>query len=168
MKKRLSGIIIAFLIAIIVVPFTWAMQSSQTLPPGTEGDSEQEVTEISSFNERLAILVASNGRFNIGAFPDFITGGSTSESWDLTYSWPRTPGTSFTTFRIDGVDNVYGDSGTVVQAPANTNQHTNQSKWIVGDIEITQTLQIVLNNQTNEEDVAKISYDVKKRWLGCS
>ncbi len=117
------------------------------------------------FNDRLAVLVGSDGHFNIGAFPDPLTGGSTSGSWNLTFRWPSAPWSSYTTFRIDGVDSIYGNAGTVVQTPVNTGQHTNQSIWKIGDIEITQTLQIVFNNQTNEEDVAKISYEVKNTGL---
>src|SRR5437763_13571574 len=44
---------------------------------------------VDPFNTRLAIQVGSDGRFNIGAFPDATTGGATANSWDLMYSWPR-------------------------------------------------------------------------------
>src|ERR1700752_4511077 len=68
------------------------------------------------FNARIAVQVADNGRFNIGAFPD-AAGGRGPNSWDLMYSWPGGLGTSFTTIRVDGVDTVYGSNGTRLQPP---------------------------------------------------
>lgn len=109
------------------------------------------------FNSRLAVQVRDDGRFNMGAFPN-LSGNGTTGSWDLMYRWPNDPGTSFSTLRIDGIDNVYGSSGIQLQAPANIDATTNRSRWRIGDIEITQTLEIVFNPQTNQNDVAKISY----------
>jgi CSLREA domain-containing protein len=114
------------------------------------------------FNDRLAILVGSNGLFNIGAFPDPQTGGAiTGQSWDLMFRWPSAPWSSYTTIRIDGSDYVYGSTGTQLEAPTDIDSNTNQSIWQIGDMEITQTLQIAFNNQTNQNDVAKISYTVR-------
>jgi hypothetical protein len=118
-------------------------------------------TVADPFNARLAIQVGANGRFNMGAFPDPTTGGATTGSWDLMYNWPSSPGTSFSTLRIDGADNVYGSAGTQVEAPTDIDASTNESKWRIGDIEVTQVLQIVFNNQTGQNDVAKIAYTVR-------
>ena len=111
------------------------------------------------FNDRLAILVRTDGRFNMGAFPDPLTGGSTVNSWDLMYRWPSSPGTSFTTFKIDGTNIVLGDAaGTWLETPHDSDPLTNIARWKSGDIEVTQVLKIVPNYQTGEEDVGKISY----------
>lgn len=115
---------------------------------------------LSIFNSRLAVQIGNDGRFNMGAFPDPATGGPTSNSWDLMYAWPSGLGTSFTTVRIDGIDNVYGTTGTQIEAPTNLNATTNESKWQIGDIVVTQTLELVPNNQTGQQDAAKITYSI--------
>jgi len=46
------------------------------------------------FNSRLAAQVRSDGRFNMGAFPD-AAGGAGPDSWDLMFSWPFEPGPHF-------------------------------------------------------------------------
>lgn len=111
------------------------------------------------FDSRFAVQVGGSGRFNMGAFPDAF-GGAGPNSWDLMYRWPHDPGTSFSTLRIDGVDNIYGSSGTQLESPNDIDGATNRSKWRIGDVEVTQTLEIVFNAQTNQNDVAKISYVV--------
>jgi hypothetical protein len=121
--------------------------------------SEGEVS-IDSFNSRFAVKVASNARFNLGAFPDS-SGGQVANSWDLMYRWPNTPSTSFSTLRIDGIDSRYGSSGVQLEAPTDINSTTNRSKWQIGDIEVTQTIEIVFNPQTLQNDVAKISYTTR-------
>lgn len=109
------------------------------------------------FNSRFVLQVGSDGRFNMGAFPD-PSGGGGPNSWDLMYRWPDHPYTSFSTLRIDGVDNVYGSSGVQIEGPNDIDGATSRSKWKIDDIEVTQTLEIVFNPQTNQNDVAKISY----------
>lgn len=111
------------------------------------------------FNTRIAVQASADGRFNIGAFPD-PTGGQGSNSWDLMYSWPSGLGTSYTTIQVDGVNTVYG-TGTPLQAPTDIDARTNSSRWQIGDIEVTQILQLVQNNQTGHEDIAKIAYTVR-------
>ena len=111
-------------------------------------------------NGRLAIAVASDGTFNLGAFPNpqdcsFVA----NQSWDLMFSWPGSPGTSFTTIRVDGQDAVYGD-GTQIQAPTDVNATTNSSAFTHGDIIVTQTLSIVMNPQTGQPDAARIAYTI--------
>lgn len=70
------------------------------------------------YTARLAVKVAADGRFNIGAFPNPQTGEAVSGvSWDLMYRWPDIPNTSFSTIRMDGVDYIYGEDGTQVGAP---------------------------------------------------
>ncbi len=124
-------------------------QSSKDPPP---------VSIVDPFNARLAVQVGANGRFNIGAFPDPATGGATATSWNLMYAWPGAPGTSFSTLRVDGADSIYGQDGTQVEAPTDIDARTNESAWRVGDILVTQTLQLVFNAQTGQDDVARIPY----------
>jgi len=116
------------------------------------------VSIVDPFNARLAVQVGANGRFNIGAFPDPATGGATATSWNLMYAWPGSPGTSFSTLRVDGADSIYGQDGTQVEAPTDIDARTNESAWRVGDILVTQTLQLVFNAQTGQDDVARIAY----------
>lgn len=120
----------------------------------------QTSTITDPFNDRLSIQVGSDGRFDIGAFPDPSTGSATINSWSITYGWPVFPWSSFTTIRLDGNDYIYGSSGTQLHAPADTDAKTNSSEWQVGDLQITQTLQLALNNQTGQDDVARIAYVV--------
>jgi len=115
---------------------------------------------VDPFNDRLSIQVAANGRFNMGAFPDPSTGAATASSWDLMFRWPNTPGTSFTTVRTDGSDTVYGTGGTQLETPTDINATTNESAWQVGDIIVTQTLQLAPNNQTGYQDNARIVYTI--------
>ncbi len=129
--------------------------SPQSAQKGGDG-----IVAADPFNSFLAILVGTNGRFNMGAFPNS-TGGAGPNSYDLTYRWPEAPSTSYSTIRIDGVDNIYGSSGTRLEAPTDIDAKTNRSRWRVGDIEITQTLQLALNPQTGREDLGKISYLVR-------
>src|SRR2546422_2177206 len=62
-------------------------------------------------NDFLAIQVGGNGRFNMGANPTAVNcgAGPTFPSpcrYNLSYAWPSSPATSFTTVRIDGGDHV--------------------------------------------------------------
>lgn len=79
----------------------------------------------------------------------------------LDVSLARPPGTSFSTLRVDGADNIYGSSGTLLEAPHNINATTNRSKWQIGAIETTQIIEIVNNPQTRQDDVAKVSYTLR-------
>jgi hypothetical protein len=128
---------------------------------GASFSPQANIAVADPFNPRLAIQVGSDGHFNMGAFPDPSTGGAGSNSWDLMFTWPSEPYSSFTTFRIDGLDNTFGKSGTVIEAPTDIDPLTNRSRWQIGDIEVTQLLQVVFNNQTGQEDVARISYTVR-------
>lgn len=113
------------------------------------------------FNDRLAIQVGTDGRFNIGAFPNTSGGATPGVSWDMTFRWPLAPWSSFTTVRIDGVDAIYGSAGTLLQAPTDIDARTNQSRWQIGDIVVTQILQLAQNNQTGKQDAAQIAYHIR-------
>jgi len=111
-------------------------------------------------NERLAIQVAGDGTFNLGAYPNPADCTATPDSWAITYAWPGSPGTSFTTVRVDGQDAAYG-GGTQVQAPTDVDATTNSSAFLHGDVLVTQDLSIVRNPQTGEDDAARIAYTVR-------
>jgi uncharacterized protein (TIGR03437 family) len=111
-------------------------------------------------NALLAFQVAGDGRFNAGAFPDIATGHGSANSYGLMFRWPNAPGTSFTTFRVEGRDLVYGKDGTLLEAPTNIDAKTNRSRWRLGELEVTQLLQLAFNSQTGREDVIRISYTV--------
>jgi pimeloyl-ACP methyl ester carboxylesterase len=157
MVRQLRAIVTLALILPCTAAFVVSRVSAQ------KGDSTNSAVGPLSFtfNPRLSIQVGSNGRFNIGAFPDPVTGGTGPNSFNLIYAWPSTPSTSFSTLRVDGSNSVYGTTGTQIQPPTNIDSKTNQSKWQIGDIEVTQTLQLFFNNQTGQEDVVKISYTVR-------
>lgn len=110
------------------------------------------------FNDRLAIQVDDKGYFNIGALPDPLTGNATARSWNLTYSWPELPGSSFTTVRIDGSSYYYGDISTQLEPPQKINARTIRSRREVNGVEITQTIQIGANPHTGQKDAAIVSY----------
>jgi uncharacterized repeat protein (TIGR01451 family) len=126
----------------------------------TQATQAPEVSTLGPANPRLAVQVGSDGRFNMGAFPD-ASGGQTTTSFDLMFRWPSAPGTSFTTLRIDSADYVYGATGTVVSAPQDAGASTNLSSWLIGDVRVTQKLEIATNPQTGLVDAARISYQVE-------
>ncbi len=112
-------------------------------------------------NQLLAFQVSGDGRFNAGAAPDPQTGFAGTNSYGLMFRWPSAPGTSFTSFRIDGHDSIYGTDGTPLETPVNLDAKTNRSRWRIGDIEFTQVLQLAFNNQTGREDIIKIAYTMR-------
>ncbi|MFZ5643571.1 MAG: carboxypeptidase-like regulatory domain-containing protein [Bacillota bacterium] len=104
-------------------------------------------------NGHVAVNVSSNGRYNMGLYQ-----ADTGQWYNIIYSWPSSPGTSFVTVRVDGQDYAYGDSsGAFVQPPQN-NGLSNQSVWRVGDIAVRQVLQIGHNPATGAPDAAELRY----------
>ena len=114
------------------------------------------------YNDFLSVQVDSGGRFNMGARPDPATGGSQAGSFNLMYRWPSSPGTSFTTVRVDGADHVYGSGdGTIVEAPRNVDATTNVSVWETPEgIRVKQTLRLVEGQGTANPDTAQVSYEL--------
>ena len=111
----------------------------------------------------------ATGRFAVDS-----TGGDPLDPRDdnmpLIYGRPK-PWTSYTTFRIDGVDYVFGGNtqtragryaryGTKISEPEITPDNKIISTWRFGDIEVTQTLTIVRSTTTGLFDTAKITYVV--------
>ena len=109
----------------------------------------------------MRFKVTSNGRFNQGALPDPSTCGASPSSYNLSYAWPSSPGTSYSTVRVDGRDYVYGSVGAQVAPPTNISPTVNRSDWTVGPgISATQMLSIVAGPSTANADTALISYDL--------
>jgi len=155
---------VVMLLSAIVLPLSGSLLRSHAAGPSSLKDNPPPSTVAADpFNARLAIQVGTDGRFNIGAYPDPSTGGATSGSWDLMYSWPDAPWSSFSTLNIDGSNSIYGSSGTQIGAPQDTDAKTNQSSWQVGDIQASQSLQLALNDQTAQEDNAKIAYSLTNK-----
>jgi hypothetical protein len=117
---------------------------------------------LSVCNNFMAIQVDStNGRFNQGAFPDPSSCGALTGSFNISFDWPGSPGTSFSTLRVDGQDYVYGSSGSVDSPPTNVDPSTNQSAWnVTPDIKVAQTLKIVSGPSTGNPDTALIEYEI--------
>jgi len=111
-------------------------------------NSPSDTTIVSDpSNDFLSILVAQNARFNSGA-----TGIVTGVAYNISYYWPSPPGSSFTTIKIDDVNSVYGNSGTMIQSPTELPDLKNESIWQYGNIQVKQTLQIVNNVATGRSD----------------
>lgn len=76
------------------------------------------------------------------------------------------PETTFTTFRIDGKDYIYGNSynaminGGIITTP-NIEGMKNTSSWGIGDIIVTQKLELTDNINSSEVGNVKISYSIK-------
>ncbi len=116
---------------------------------------------VGPHNDQLAIQVGSDCLFNIGAAPA-ADGSATTGSWDISFRWPRSPWSAFTTVRVDGVDYKYGGGdGTLVRAPTDDSATSNVSQWRVGDILVTQRLSLARNSATGRQDVAQIEYTVQ-------
>jgi hypothetical protein len=111
-------------------------------------------------NQYLAVNVGADALFNIGAYPD-AAGGSTTGSWDLSFRWPQSPWSSYTTIRVDGSNYRYGSSGTQVTPPTDAGV-TNTSAWqTTADVKVTQLLTLVDNPATGRQDVVRIAYTVQ-------
>ena len=129
-------------------------------------------------NDFLAIQVAAEGFFNMGANPGAPPCGEgptfvTPCRYNLMFQWPDSPGTSFTTVRIDNSDFPYdttlefGD----VQFPTDDDSHTTNTSrvdfcvfaadfcFVSRPIRVTQELKIV-PGLTGNPDTARIRYVV--------
>jgi len=111
----------------------------------------------------------ATGRFAVDS-----TGGDPlnprDDNMPLIYGRPK-PWTSYTTFRIDGVNYVFGGNtetragryglyGTKIYGPEVVGGNSIISTWRLGDIEASQILTIVRSITTGLPDTAKITYVV--------
>ncbi|MDD3438285.1 MAG: S-layer homology domain-containing protein [Clostridiaceae bacterium] len=79
------------------------------------------------------------------------------------------PDTSFTTFRIDGEDYIFGNSygflgikGGMVKAPK-TDQMVNTSLWTLGDLEVEQRLTLVSDSGNPDLGNVRVTYRVSNK-----
>ena len=127
---------------------------------------EKAMTPIVAGNDFVEYTVnQTNGRFSIRT-----TQGSPWKEGDdgqpLLYD-SKVPETSFTTFRIDGEDYVYGNdygflSGDGYFSAGVTNYgYTTQSKWNVKGVEITQQIHLYEDSANPYVGNVKITYAIK-------
>src|SRR5439155_22382174 len=99
-------------------------------------------------NEFLAVQVAPDGRFNMGANPEAADCGSgpiftTPCRYNLSFFWPEAPDTSFPTIRIDGLDHAYGSGVLVVPPRDSPDGLTNTKPEEPGGVRVTQQLALL-------------------------
>jgi len=112
------------------------------------------------YNDLVAAQVASNGRFNFGAFPAGGSNRSGSQSFNLSFAWPSGPGTSYTTVRVDGQDLVFGQSELPLSGAPVNNQDTSTAIAANSQIRVTQTLSLVLGPNSGRADTVRIAYQL--------
>ncbi|MCR5523418.1 MAG: hypothetical protein K6F64_07250 [Clostridia bacterium] len=141
---------------------------------GKAGDSNSSVSDYAAtvetydepidFIENDYVQIAINkqsGRYSIGT-----TGGNPESDRDnhvkMLYGHPI-PGTSYTTFRIDGENKIYGPQGeTGLSSSPSSDYYRNVNTSAVNfnGITVRQILSVIKNNSTNREDVVEIRYEV--------
>ena len=113
------------------------------------------------YNEFIAAQVSSGGRYNFGGFPGGASNVASSQSFNLSYSWPGSPSTSYTTVRVDGTDLVFGDSLLPVDGIANEGDVSTATATNVDlQLEVTQRLQVVNGLNSGRPDTIEISYQL--------
>jgi hypothetical protein len=127
-----------------------------TQAPTTRSFSVNSLNNGSFGNDYVQGKVGFDGRFNAGLK------NSDFDNWyNIIYSWPSDPWSSFTTVKVDDQDLIYGNSpdGEFTQAPANDEENTkNESVWKTGDITVKQVLQAGINPATGLPDALQIRY----------
>lgn len=122
-------------------------------------DKGVKQADVEVKNQYLSILVAPDGRFNSGA-----TGEVTGISYNISYYWPNSPWSSYTTVWIDGDTYIFGTGGEMIEAPNNymdeQGRTINKCVWKYGDIYVTQYLEIVFNPYDNRNDNGAYIYTV--------
>lgn len=145
-------------VALMALLMAGAVSSASAITKTAPGGAAAAGGPVASAtNTYLEIQVGADGRFNSGA-----TGMVTGKAFGISYAWPSVPWSSYTTVRVDGVDWRYGGSGgTFTQVPTDVSPTTNRSVWRVGDIEVTQTLEIVTGSSTGRPDTGLYRYTLK-------
>jgi len=112
------------------------------------------------YNDFIAAQVGGNGRFNFGAFPDGGAALDGSQSFNLSFAWPSSPGTSYTTVRVNGADLVFGQSELpLVSGPTNAGD---VSTCVAenSQVRVLQELSIVNGPNSGRADTIRIRYQV--------
>lgn len=150
MKKIISSIIVAIISLNMVLP---------TLAYATEDNA------VSVHNGIVEYKVnRDNGRYTIHT-ADGLPNKASDNDKNLLFLFD-TPDTSFTTFRIDGKDYIFGNSygllgseGGIVTPPT-VDGNITTTVWRIKDIEITQKLQLIVDVSNPNVGNTKISYSV--------
>lgn len=138
------------------------VQSAEKQKPFPSESQNSRMSLLSSVypgnigNDFVQAQVGSDGRINAG-----LKELNTENWYNIIYSWPSSPGTSFTTLKIDGQDLIYGNypDGQFTLAPTNNQDNTvNESVWKSGDITVKQVLQPGLNPATGLLDALQMKY----------
>lgn len=154
-NKIISGLVLCFILINIVYSPTYAATNSSS-------DGVQRVTN--SFTQYS--VNRENGRFSIKT--DEGVPFRNDEQSNLTFEEDK-PETSFTTFRINGNDYIYGNSygflnmkGTFTQAPTTIGKKIT-STWLVDNIYIKQTLELLEDEKNPNVGNVKITYEVTNK-----
>ena len=98
-----------------------------------------------------------------GRFTLWTTGGDPNSTTDddkrLIYG--TSPGTSYSTFVVDGEVYIFGENGLSEGPTFDAANSQCTAKQVIGDIEVTQILSFVNNSATGRDDVLEIQYVVK-------
>ncbi len=163
--KSLTPIYLILVISLVVLCLCSPVSALKEIP-GSGPASQSEDVGITSiiFIENTflkAYVENANSRFTLGT-----TGGDpgnpNDDNTNLLYggSGVGYAGTSFTTVRIDGVNNELWFSGTPIEYPTVYPGYI-RSITGMGDIEITQNLSLAVNPSTGCEDLLKIQYTIE-------
>lgn len=150
MKKLISLIIAAVTALNLIIP-TMALA--------------EEIDAISVHNGIVEYRVnKDNGRYTIHTAEGLPNKASDNDK-NLLFLFD-TPDTSFTTFRIDGEDYIFGNSygflgseGGIVSAPT-VDGNITTTVWRIKDVEVTQKLQLIVDSSNPNVGNTKISYTV--------
>ncbi|CAK0764824.1 putative Ig-like domain (Group 3) [Gammaproteobacteria bacterium] len=152
MKKLFSACILLLFFVSLTANSLPDSLSNKDKDKKTQGFFVPSVARLTGpTNTYLEVAVAENGNFTCGIpnGPILLYGHNLSGPWS-----------SATTIRVDNVDYWNFRSalfGTQVTAPYNINSTTNQGVWDIGDLRVTQKLQLV-NGSSGNADTLKISY----------
>lgn len=158
--KLIRRYIAMALIFTIVLPFSGAAQIANAAIEEIYGEDTLKVQ-----NQFISYTVdKKTGRFGISTIE-----GAPRRAGDqnacLLFKGEK-PETSFTTFRIDGEDYIFGNDygflgikGGIVKAPSNQGG-INETVWKLGDLEIIQELTLIADNSNPDVGNVKVSYIV--------
>jgi len=105
-----------------------------------------------------------NGRFTIHT-ADGLPKKASDNDKNLLFFWDK-PDTSFTTFKIDGEDYIFGNSYGIlgidggIVTPPKVDGNITTTVWKIKNIEITQKLQLIVDESNPNVGNTKITYEV--------
>lgn len=163
--RRISLIVLAvFLMSAVIFGLTvpaFAAASTDSaegipnlkvLPTSLRMSSLSVLSVPSPSNEFVSINVGGDGRFNFGLKP------ASSDWYNISYSWPSSPWSSFTTVRVDGQNQIFGANG-FIEPPHNIDSMmANQAIARINGVTVRQELQVAGNPATGLPDAARICY----------